>query len=289
MPKETHSFKRLVLGLQPSEPGRTVRFGVELANLLHVELLGLFLEDAGLRQLASIPVARELRPLGGGWQPIELDRLSRELELVARRTERLFVDAAKLLTARSQFEVVRGPAAETIASISRADDIFMISEPSSTADRVTYQFSSLVQAAVQSIASVVFVPPHPVRSAGAVLAIAVTPDDPSINTAAAIAAAAKEELIIVEVGKHVTLEQDIRKLAADEGLRINRTIVDARALADPVALTHALHNMRERLTVVTRGVLTDDVARSIASSRRLPVLMVEPAKVPRAAPVPEAQ
>ena len=80
------SFKRIVLGLQSTSANRTVQLAVELAGLLHLELLGLYLDDIGLRDLANFPFAREFRLLEG-WQPINLDRLSRDLELGASMTE----------------------------------------------------------------------------------------------------------------------------------------------------------------------------------------------------------
>jgi hypothetical protein len=112
-----HSFRRLVLGLQPSAPDRTMRLAVELADLLHLELLGVFLEDTSLRDLANMPFAREFRPLGGGWHTIELDRLSHDLELAAHSIERMFTRAAKHLATRYQFELARGPTAKIIATI----------------------------------------------------------------------------------------------------------------------------------------------------------------------------
>ena len=117
MPERPHSFKRLVLGLQPSASDRTMQLAVELADLLHLDLLGLFLEDTSLRDLAGIPFAREFRSLGGGWHAIDLGRLSHDFELAARNIERMFTQAAKRLPTRSQFEVVRGPLAKTFASV----------------------------------------------------------------------------------------------------------------------------------------------------------------------------
>jgi len=119
----SHSFKRLVLGLAPSAPDRAMRVAVDLATLLHVDLLGLFLEDTALRDLARIPFARELRPLGGGWHPIDLERMSHDLEVAARSVERFFTEAASGLATKCEFEIVRGPTSETIASISRTGDI----------------------------------------------------------------------------------------------------------------------------------------------------------------------
>ncbi|OIQ64996.1 hypothetical protein GALL_534490 [mine drainage metagenome] len=103
-----------------------MQLAVELADLLHLDLLGLFLEDTSLRDLASIPFSREFRSLGGGWHTIDLDQLSHDFELAARGIERKFVSAAKRLLTGYQFEVARGPMAKTFTTLSRIDDIVMI-------------------------------------------------------------------------------------------------------------------------------------------------------------------
>ena len=276
MPLAPHSFKRLVLGLQPNAPDRTMQLAVELADLLHLDLLGLFLEDTNLRDLASFPFAREFRPLGGGWHSINLDRLSHDVELAARSIERMFAEAAKRLPTRSQFEVIRGPAAKTFASVSRSDDIVMIVEPLSPAERSTQQFSWLLEAAFQSAAAVMLVPPRIVRTRGPVVAIAASPDDPSIHAAAAIAIAAKEELVIIEADGHDADDPLIRTLTADTGLRIKRVAAAKIALPDPATCAQAFRQMQERLVVMTRGAFADGVASMIAAARRVPVLVVEP-------------
>ena len=185
-------------GLQPGAHDRTMQLAVELADLLHLDLLGLFLEDSSLRDLAGIPFSREFRPLGGGWHAIDLSRLSHDFELAARNIERKFMDAAKRLSTGCQFEIARGPMAETFASVSRSDDIVMIVEPRSPAERATQQFAWLLEGAFRSAAAVMLVPPHIARTKGPVVAIATSSDDPSILAAAAIAFAAKEELVIIE-------------------------------------------------------------------------------------------
>jgi hypothetical protein len=250
MPEQPHSFKRLVLGLQPGAPDRTMQFAVELADLLHLDLLGLFLDDTGLRDLASMPFAREFRPLGGGWHTIDLDRLSHDFELVARNIERMFTEAAKRLPTRSQFEVVRGPLAKTFASLSPTDDIVMIVEPVSAAERATQQFARLMQAAFQSTAAVMLVPPQIARTKGPVVAIAAMPDDPSIYAAATIATAAREELVVIET----------------QGV----------AFPDPAICAQAFRQTQERLVVMTRGAFDDGTASAIAAARRVPVLVIEP-------------
>jgi hypothetical protein len=276
MSKEPHSFRRLVLGLQPGAHDRTMQLAVDLADLLHLDLLGLFLEDTSLHDLASIPFSREFRPLGGGWQTIDLDRLSRDFELSASSIERKFMGAAKRLLTGYQFEVARGPMAKTFASVSRTDDIVMIVEPQSPADRATQQFSWLLEAAFRSAAAVMLVPPHITRTAGPVVAIATSPVDPSIDAAAAIALAAKEEMIVIEADGYDTDDTRVPKLAAGTGLTIKCVAAARLGLADPTVCALAFRHVQERLIIVTRGAFADGTASAIATARQVPVLVVEP-------------
>jgi hypothetical protein len=255
-----------------------MRLAVELADLLELELLGLFLEEASLRDLASIPFARELRTLGGGWHPFDLERLSLEMELAARRGERMFTEAAKRLSARSQFTVVRGSTAETIESISQTGDIVMIIEPMSEAERATQPFSWLIEAAFRSAAAVMVVPPDVVRATGPVAAIAAAPSDPSIATGAAIAAAAGEELAIVAAYDGAADELPQGALAESPGIKIHQIAAGAIARLSRAHLFRALNHLKERLVVVTRGVLDNDLALQMASARHVPVLIVEPSE-----------
>jgi hypothetical protein len=264
-----------VVGLEPGAPDRTMRLVVELAKLLHVELLGLFLEDPSLRDLAAIPFVREFRPPGGGWRPIELDQLNHDLDVAVRIAERLFMDRAKDLATKFQFEVVREAAAKAFASISRSGDIIVIMEPSAPAERATQQFSRLLEAAFESEAAVMLVPASVARITGPVATIAARPDDPSIYVAAAIAIAANEYLMIVHAHEQEIDEDGVRKLAADTGLTIKQTFTGT-SLSDPAACTQALGHVKEPLVVMSRGVLAPELALSIASWRRVPVLVIAP-------------
>ena len=286
MSREPHSFKRLVLGLQPGAHDGTMRLAVELADLLHLDLLGLFLEDTSLRNLASIPFSREFRPLGGGWHTLDLDRLSRDFELAARIIERKFMSAAKRLLTGYQFEIARGPMAKTLSSVSRTDDIVMIVEPRSPVERATWQFSWLLEAAFRSAAAVMLVPPHIARTKGPVVAIAASPGDPAIRAAAAIASAAKEELVIIEADGRDADDPWIRKRADDTGLAIRRIAAANIGRADPAAWARAFRQIQERLIVITRGAFADEAASAIAAERRVPVLVVEPERTAAGVTIP---
>ncbi|WP_291842896.1 hypothetical protein [Bradyrhizobium sp.] len=257
-----------------------MQLAVELAELLHLDLLGLFLEDSGLIDLASMPFSREFKPLGGGWQMIDPDRMLHDFELAARGTERKFLSAAKRLPSGCQFKVARGSITQTFASVSRSDDIVMIAEPRSPAERVTQQFAGMIEGAFRSAAAVMLVPPHIARTKGPVVAITASSGDPSILAAAAIAFAAKEELIIIENDGHDAEDPRISKLAAETGLVIRRMAAPRVRLADPAACAQAFHQITERLIVMTRGVLAEGMASAISAARRVPVLVIEPLDEP---------
>jgi len=276
MPREQHTFKRLVLGLQPSVPDRVMRLAAALAELLDLDLLGLFLEDTSLHDLARYPFARELQPINGGWHAIDVERLSANIENAARTIEKVFSDIAKRAATRHQFEIVRGPVTVTLPSISRSSDIVMIIEPTSATDRAGQQFMWLIEAAFRSDAAVMIVPPRIARISGPVLAIAARPDDSSIDAAAAIARAAKECLVILDVDSTRINDDAIRKRVAAAGDRIRHVVVGHRARSDPLALGRALQQFQERLVVLSRGIFDDRRTAALASIRNVPVLIVEP-------------
>lgn len=277
MPITPHSFKRLVLGLQGSAPNRTMRLAVELAELLDLELLGLFLEETGLRDLASLPFAREFRPLGGGWRPINPERLSHDLELAARSAERMFTEAVKRIAAnKRQFEVIRAPTVEAIASVSRSSDIVLIVEPVSAAERASQQFTWLIEAAFRSAAAVMLAPTPLARGSGPIVAIAGSSDDPSIPVAATIATAAKEGVVILHAYEGAADEPGLRKLGAETGPTVIHIVADKTSLLEARELAPTFRQLRERLVVMTRGVFGHELALSIAALRRVPVLVIAP-------------
>ena len=68
-------FTRIVVGLHhgPAQDA-AVGLAADLAELLRLDLFGLFITDESVLSLASLPFAREFRPSGGGWQPIDVER-----------------------------------------------------------------------------------------------------------------------------------------------------------------------------------------------------------------------
>lgn len=269
-------FRRLVLGLRSAPSGSAVSFSVDLADLLGLNLLGLFFADDSLRDLAQMPFAREIRLMGGGWQPLEPERVSGDLDLAARSAARVFSEAVKARALHSHFEVARGPLQQALVSASTVADIIVITEPRSPAERATGQFQWLFEAALRSAAAVMLVPPQPARRTGPIVAIAVTADDESVAVAASVAIAAREPLVIVEIGG-TNADYPAARSAAAAGIAVRRLAFPGAATMDVAALLRALSGLQERLVVMSRLPADGEAAAAIAGRRAVPVLLIEPA------------
>lgn len=272
MTQAPSQFRRAVLGLHhhPSKPGLLI--AVDVARLLDLDLFGLFVEEENLLHLASLPFVREFNPLGGGWRPIDSERLLRDLDAAARGAQRLFAEAVKDMPRACEFGVIRGSMADAISAHARADDIVILTAPANAGDYRAEQFPALIETALRSAAGVLLIPRQIARQAGDIVAIAARPDDPSIRLAAAIARAADEELVIVEL-----FDADDRAAAMvlDESPATRRT-AGRVAVSDPAMLIAAFRSERERLVVVTYGLTDRALPSVLASLRRVPVLVIAP-------------
>ena len=274
MPARTPAFKRLVLGLQQTAADSSMRLVAELASVLQLELLGLFLDDSSLRDLARFPFVREFRGPAVGWQPIDIERVSRDLEVAAGNLRRIFEQATRELETAARFEVARGSLGEIIAASSRSDDIFVIVEPLNPVERATSQFALLSEAAFGSGAAVLLLPSRIRRTSGPIVAIATRPNDPSIQTGAFLALATKEELVIINADHQQGIGDDTRKLAAETGLRVEQIAAARSVFPDPGACAQAFRHLQERLVVLSRGDFDPGVASTIAAARQVPVLVI---------------
>ena len=169
-------FRRVVLGLQPGVPSSATELAVELASLLDLELIGLFIDDVALRHCAAMPAARAISALGAAWNSLEFAHEPGEADYAAEIAGRRFAVASERLE-RRRFEIVRGAAGRELTTISRPEDILVIVPPAAAADRVAEPFASLLEAAFASPAAVMLTPRRIAHAAGSIVAIAAAPDD----------------------------------------------------------------------------------------------------------------
>lgn len=274
MIEDPRIFTRLVLGLQPNAPARALEVAVDIADVLHLDLLGLFLEDESLRDFAKIPFARELS-LTGGWRAVDHDRMVHELEIAARSVERAFVKAVKGRAGTSRFEVMRGPATRAIETMSSSTDIVVIAEPASVAERSAAPYSSLFRSALRSSAAVLIVPPTVARRRGPIVALAASPQDSAIESASDIASATKEELVIVGAHAGGATSSELQRRGLRKGLAARWLQAGKRLSGDPWSCVAALRLVEERLIVMSRSASDGDFAAAVAAARQTPVLVIE--------------
>jgi hypothetical protein len=261
---ESATFQRVILGIRHSVPREGLRQAMDFASLLGIELRALFFGEDELGSLAAFPFVREFRPLEGSWRSIQSAEIAGAIEAAERAAERSFRDAAKVRSLPSEFEIARGRSiAEALASVSRAGDILVVTEPGSPGEREMPQFLATLEAALGSPASLMLVPADTIRSTGPVIALVNAPDDPCLDVATELAALAKEQVSVVEAATVLSrLRHGGHAVATKE--------------APAFGLAEAFEPLRERLVVLTRGSVDQSIARQISSIRRVPVLVVEP-------------
>jgi hypothetical protein len=263
-------FKRMVLGLPHSAKDyASVVFTAELADLLGLDLLGIFAEDEGLVDLALLPCVREFRLAGDGWHRLDVEQMVRCSSQAAADARRLFSDAAKSLRVATRFDVVKGQIDKAVGSQTMPNDIIVVIEPKSAAERVSYQFRQFVDMALNAPVATLLVPSRISRHKGPVVAIAASAHDVSIVAGLRVAEAVHEKLLV------------LTPKIADEVLSARFPItsavhVDQRSLPSielgPAELGSILAAAGERLVVMSPG--GDNLLPSrLASERGVPVLL----------------
>jgi hypothetical protein len=273
-------FKRMVLGLPHSATDyASVAFTAQLAELLGLDIVGLFVEDENLTDLAALPCVRELRSLGGGWHPIDAAQLAQGTGQAAADARRRFEEAAKALRVGTRFNLARGMMADIINSQSTVDDIIAIIEPKNPAERVTHQYRQLMDVAFNAPSATLLVPSHISRRTGPIIAIATSGQDPSIDAALGIATSIKERLIVLAPPEADKVA--MARLAGTSEVAIDWRSLMGGAAAGAPELASLLSRTNERFVVLSRGRADDRRPSQLASGRGVPVLVTEPAAAER--------
>lgn len=263
-------WKRMVVGL-PQSPAEqaAVDVAAHLAEFLQIELLATFIADATLHTLAELSGARELRTLGQGWHAIDTAQIERDIARAASLARERFAETVGTRAVKASFDVIAG--AELIASRIRADDIVAVIEPEHPGERITQQFTELLAAAFALAGAVLVVPRRIARTSGPIVALAAAAEDPCIRAALQIAAALKERLIVVTTAD-IRLPMEV--LADAERLGVTVALIAGGLAADAWSQLPGLR-LQERLRVLGRDALTDDVGALFASLQGIPLLVVD--------------
>jgi hypothetical protein len=263
-------FKRMVLGLPHSAKDYvSVAFTAELADLLGLDLVGIFAEDESLIDLALLPCVREFRLAGGGWHRLDVEQLARSSSQAAADARRLFADAAKILRGAARLDVIKGHIAEAIGLQSAPSDIIVVIEPTNPAERVTHQFRQFMDMALSAPTAALLVPSRITRRKGPVVAIAASERDASIQVGLKVAEAAREKLLVLS--PNIVDETLSARLSPTGAVRVDLRLLPTIEIG-LAELESALAIAGERLLVMSRGSNKLFPSR-LASERGVPVLV----------------
>lgn len=268
----------MVVGL-PQGMGNqaALQAAADLAERLQIELLGAFIEDATLLDLAGFPAMRELRALDQQWQPFDVERISRELESAAAIARRRFVEGAHLRSIKTAFDVLHD--VDAIMSLIESGDIFTVIEPSHPGETMTRQFAALLDTAFATCGSILAVPRRINRDHGPIMVLAGGPADPSMRIGIDIAAALKERLIAV-IPPGVQLPSEIIAEAKSLGVAIEQLTANPNIADAPLTASRS----KERLRVTARARLRSAPSQIFAILHGVPLLLVDAQATSPAAP-----
>jgi hypothetical protein len=245
------SYRRAVLGMATGGVDRHVlRGAVEFARLLQLEVLGVFIEDQSLIDLAALPFTRELRLPGHEWRMMEPQRVDDELRAAARQAARLFQREVESQGLACRFEVCRGNPVALASSVVQASDVLILAEPAAF-DLLAPGSGSAHREAEAAAAAVLLLPRSGMPRHGPVAAVSAGPSDACFELAARIAAATGEEALAIP------------------------PVEPASPVALMESLQRALGPRHERLLVLRRDpAMPREMALEVASRRKTPVLVL---------------
>jgi hypothetical protein len=122
------SFRRIVVAMG-APGGAAVATAVDLARALEAELLGLFVEDVELFDLAAMPFAREVGFPSAARRALDVDALERALRAQAGRLREDLMARLAGVPTKWTFEVVRGRIAVELAATAGGQDLVVLPVP----------------------------------------------------------------------------------------------------------------------------------------------------------------
>jgi hypothetical protein len=229
-----------------------LREAAEFARLLELDMLGVFIEDRSLIELAALPFARELRLPGHDWQALEPQRVGSELRAAAEQARRLFRQEIESQGVACSFEVHSGNPAALASSVAQTTDVLIVMEPLAV-DMLAPGWEAARRAAIASAAAVLLLPRSGMPRRGPVAAVAASPSDVCFQLASHIAKATGEQVFAIP-------PED-----------------QASPQALLTSLWRALGPHRERLLVLPRkATMHDEMNLEMARLRQVPILLVRP-------------
>lgn len=122
-PKESLHIRRILVALDASQHSlAALEMAASMAELLHAELMGVFVEDINLLRVAQLPFVQEVRYPMARLREIDEARMTQQLRALAAQAERELSEIAAKRHVRWSFRIARGSvAAELLAASLQAE------------------------------------------------------------------------------------------------------------------------------------------------------------------------
>lgn len=180
--RRTVDFRRILVALDASGDSlAALEAAATLAGEIEAEILGLFIEDIDLLNLAALPFSREARRLsanGGILDPAQIERELRGQQVVARRALERVATTRRL---RWSFRVVRGRVETELLLAAEQADLVAVGKGSRPISGAVKLGSTARMVGLRTLRSVLFVAPAEMTPD---CAIAVVYDSGRTGTAA---------------------------------------------------------------------------------------------------------
>lgn len=128
------------------------------ARTLRSELVGIFIEDEGLIEWSSSPLARQIPMAAPSGTSAPAAGRGQEMTAAVINVRRRFMHAATALGLRTSFEVERSSAVSLESAGAGQDDLLVVIEPADPLARQSYPFTAILEAVVRYAGPVLYVP-----------------------------------------------------------------------------------------------------------------------------------
>lgn len=254
MPPAEPPIRRIVVALDPSVHGRAaIEAAASMAARLRAELVGLYVEDVRLLNLASYPFAREfsVRQIAG--RTLSGATMTRALRTQAERARGALAETAARHRVAWSFDVRRGEVAPELVAAAQRGDLLVLGRTSATTVRHR-RVGSTVRTVVHACTTAVLVVPGDGEGEGPVVALfdQAAGGRAVVAMAAALAGLGDRELVVLvaEAALEADAEAALARAAAP-----GRVVVRAGAEVDAALAELAL---RGTPTLVARRAAESD-------------------------------
>lgn len=125
--KDQFAIRSILVTLDASPySARRARAAAELAAEFGAELVGLFVEDINLLNLAALPIAREVSPFSSAMRQLNREQLQREFRTQSEAVRRTLAAAADARGVDWTFRVVRGAVTSAIIAEAATADLIIL-------------------------------------------------------------------------------------------------------------------------------------------------------------------